>query len=111
MRNDRQNRHQAAHGEPHGPNLLPIQFIQSLQPQIPNSTIVESNVLYPSPRQNTATHRETLKTNGFTFCPVDIMDADGDAMLPIPGCVSILTLPPLPRFLAIRPASTSLRLL
>ena len=72
-------------GEPHGPNLLPIEFIQGLQLHIPNSTIVECNVLYPSPRQHTATHRETLKTNGFTFCPVDIMDADGDAMLPIPG--------------------------
>jgi hypothetical protein len=72
-------------GEPHGPNLLPIELIQGLQPHIPNSTIVECNVLYPSPRQNTATHRETLKTNGFSFCPVDIMDADGDAMLPIPG--------------------------
>ena len=72
-------------GEPHGPNLLPIELIRGLQPHILNSTIVECNVLYPSPRQNTATHRETLKTNGFSFCPVDIMDADGDAMLPISG--------------------------
>jgi uncharacterized Fe-S center protein len=72
-------------GEPHGPNLLPVELIQGLQPHIPNSTIMECNVLYPGPRQNTATHRETLRTNGFTFCPVDIMDADGDAMLPIPG--------------------------
>ena len=72
-------------GEPHGPNLLPIALIRGLQPHIPNSTIVECNVLYPSPRQNTATHRETLTTNGFTFCPVDIMDAEGDTMLPIPG--------------------------
>jgi uncharacterized Fe-S center protein len=77
-------------GEPHGPNLLPIGLIQGLQPKIPNSTIVECNVLYPSPRQNTATHRETLKTNGFDFCPVDIMDADGDAMLPIPGMSDFL---------------------
>ena len=72
-------------GEPHGPNLLPVELIRGLQPHVPNSSIVECNVLYPSPRQNTATHRETLKTNGFSFCPVDIMDADGDAMLPIPG--------------------------
>jgi hypothetical protein len=72
-------------GEPNGPNLLPIELIQGLQPHVLNSTIVECNVLYPGPRQHTATHRETLKTNGFSFCPVDIMDADGDAMLPIPG--------------------------
>jgi hypothetical protein len=72
-------------GEPHGPNLLPIELIKGLQPQVPNSTIVECNVLYPSPRQTTQGHRETLKTNGWDFCPVDIMDADGDAVLPIPG--------------------------
>ena len=29
--------------------------------------------------------RETLRTNGWTFCPVDIMDEDGDVSLPIPG--------------------------
>ncbi len=71
-------------GEPHGPNLLPIELIRGLQATIPKSTIVECNVLYPSPRQKTDTHRETLKTNGFDFCPVDIMDADGDAVLPVP---------------------------
>lgn len=72
-------------GEPHGPNLLPIEFIKSLQARIPSSTIVECNVFYPSPRQKTETHREVIKTNGFDFCPVDIMDADGETMLPIKG--------------------------
>jgi uncharacterized Fe-S center protein len=81
-------------GEPHGPNLLPIELIRGLQTHIPNSSIVECNVLYPSPRQQTATHRETLKTNGFDFCPVDIMDADGDAMLPIPGMSEFLASTP-----------------
>jgi uncharacterized Fe-S center protein len=72
-------------GEPHGPNLSPIEFARGLQLHTANSTLVECNVLYPSPRQATATHRETLKTNGFDFSAVDIMDADGDANLPIPG--------------------------
>jgi hypothetical protein len=72
-------------GEPHGPNILPIGLIKGLQATVPNSSIVECNVLYPSPRQTTAGHRETLKINGFDFCPVDIMDADGDALLPVPG--------------------------
>lgn len=72
-------------GEPHGPNLLPVAMIQSLQATIPNSTIVECNVLYGGPRGTTAGHLETLKTNGFDFCPVDIMDADGDANIPIEG--------------------------
>jgi hypothetical protein len=72
-------------GEPHGPNLLPIELIKGLQPDIPKSNIVECNVLYPSPRKTTEGHRETLKVNGFDFCPVDILDADGFATLPIPG--------------------------
>lgn len=80
-------------GEPHGPNLLPIELIRGLQAHVPNSTIVECNVLYPSPRQKTETHREVLKTNGFDFCPVDIMDADGDASLPIPGVQQLLDQP------------------
>ncbi len=72
-------------GEPNGPNLLPIELIKGLQPHIPKSNIMECNVLYPSPRKTTKGHLETLKINGFEFCPVDIMDADGDAILPITG--------------------------
>jgi hypothetical protein len=72
-------------GEPHGPNLLPIELSKGLQQHIPNSTIVECNVLYPSPRKTTKEHLETLKINGFDFCPVDIMDTDGNATFPIPG--------------------------
>ena len=72
-------------GEPHGPNILPRDMVRALQARIPNSTIVECNVLYPSPRQTTEGHRETLRTNGWTFCPVDIMDADGEVSLPIHG--------------------------
>lgn len=77
-------------GEPNGPNLLPIEYIKGLQAKVPNSTIVECNVYYGSPRQKTETHREVIKTNGFTFCPVDILDADGDVMLPVSGMDKIL---------------------
>lgn len=72
-------------GEPHGPNILPRDMVRALQARIPKSSIVECNVLYPSPRQTTEGHRETLRTNGWTFCPVDIMDTDGEVSLPIPG--------------------------
>ena len=72
-------------GEPDGPNILPRAWIQNLLPHVPQATIVECNVLYPSPRQTTAGHRETLATNGWNFCPVDIMDAEGDALLPVRG--------------------------
>ena len=72
-------------GEPNGPYILDRTMVKNFLSGVPNSIIVECNVLYPSPRQNTQGHRETLKTNGWTFCPVDIMDADGTAMLPIKG--------------------------
>lgn len=72
-------------GEPNGPNIIPIPMVKKLQESIPNSTLVETNVYYDSPRQTTAGHREVLKTNGWTFCDVDIMDEDGAVMLPIKG--------------------------
>lgn len=70
-------------GEPHGPNILPRDWVKLVQASIPNSTIVECNVLYNSPRLTTKGHRETLNTNGWTFCPVDIMDEDGEMILPV----------------------------
>ncbi len=72
-------------GEPNGPNILPREMVQAFLSDIPNTTIVECNVLYESPRQTTEGHRKTLETNGWTFSPVDIMDEDGDTNLPIPG--------------------------
>ena len=58
-------------------------MVQALQKTIPNSTIVETNTLYGGGRQNTADHRKTLEINGWTFCPVDIMDEHGDVNLPV----------------------------
>lgn len=72
-------------GEPHGPNILPRDMVQALQQHIPNSNLAETNVLYDSPRHTTQGHRETLKINGWTFCPVDIMDEDGAVMIPVKG--------------------------
>ncbi len=40
--------------------------------------IVETNTYYEGDRYTTEQHRETLKVNGWTFCPVDIMDEDGN---------------------------------
>jgi uncharacterized Fe-S center protein len=72
-------------GEPNGPNIIPREWVRALLPDVPNPTIVECNVLYPSPRQTTEGHRTTLATNGWDFCPVDIMDTDGDVNLPVAG--------------------------
>ena len=72
-------------GEPNGPNLIPRDMVLALMEGIPNSAIVECNVLYPGPRHTTEKHRQTLEINGWNFCPVDILDEDGDVNLPIPG--------------------------
>ncbi len=70
-------------GEKNGPNILPRDMVQAFQAQVPDSTIVETNTLYKGDRYTTASHRETLKVNGWTFCPVDIMDEEGDVSLPV----------------------------
>jgi uncharacterized Fe-S center protein len=71
-------------GEPNGPNIIPREMVRAFMAGIPNSSIVECNVLYDSPRQTTEGHRRTIAANGWTFCPVDIMDAEGDINLPVP---------------------------
>ncbi len=72
-------------GEPNGPNIIPASWVKELFPSIPNATIVETNVFYGGPRSTTEGHRRTLATNGWDFAPVDIMDANGDVNLPVPG--------------------------
>jgi len=70
-------------GEPNGPNILPREMVRPFQATIPNSSIVETNTLYKGGRFTTADHRETIKINGWDFCPVDIMDEDGAVMIPV----------------------------
>jgi hypothetical protein len=72
-------------GEPHGPNILPRDMVKALQQRIPNSNLVETNTFYRGKRYTTADHRETIKINGWDFCPVDIMDEDGAVMIPVQG--------------------------
>lgn len=71
-------------GEPHGPNIIPRLWVEALvKNDLPEANIVETNTYYEGDRYTTAQHRETLKVNGWTFCPVDIMDEDGVAALPV----------------------------
>ena len=72
-------------GEKNGPNILPRDMVQKFQAQIPDSAIIETNTMYPGDRYTTEGHRETLKVNGWTFCPVDITDEFGDVNLPVRG--------------------------
>ena len=73
-------------GEPNGPNILPRDMVKAFQAQVPNSNIIETNTLYVGKRYTTEDHLATLKTNGWNFCPVDIMDADeGYVNFPVRG--------------------------
>jgi uncharacterized Fe-S center protein len=75
-------------GEKHGPNIIPHDWVESLiksETELNDASIVETNTYYEGDRYTTAQHRETLQVNGWTFCPVDIMDEEGTALLPIKG--------------------------
>lgn len=72
-------------GEKHGPNILPRDMVAAFQKQVKDSTIVETNTLYQGDRYTTELHRGTLQVNGWTFCPVDIMDEEGTIELPVRG--------------------------
>jgi len=73
-------------GEPHGPNIIPSAWVKAfMAKELPDGTIVETNTFYEGDRYTTEQHRKTLEINGWTFCPVDIMDAEGTAALPVKG--------------------------
>ena len=71
-------------GEPHGPNIIPRPWVKELiERDLPGAAVVETNSYYEGGRYTTEQHRETLKVNGWDFCPVDIMDAEGTVSLPV----------------------------
>ena len=70
-------------GEPHGPNILPREMVKAFQAHVPNSNIVETNDLYEGGRDTTEKHRASITLIGWDFCPVDIMDENGTAVLPV----------------------------
>ena len=73
-------------GEPKGPNIIPSAWVKKFfEDCLEDPVIVETNTYYDGDRYTTEQHRETLRINGWTFCPVDIMDEDGTAMLPVRG--------------------------
>ena len=73
-------------GEQHGPNIIPRSWVKALlEDDLKGANIVETNTYYEGDRYTTEQHRQTLEVNGWTFCPVDIMDEDGTKMLPVKG--------------------------
>ena len=54
-----------------------------MEKDLPEGVIIETNSYYEGDRDTTEKHRETLKVNGWTFAPVDIMDEDGAVPFPV----------------------------
>lgn len=70
-------------GEPGGHNFLQPALIAPLVSSI-GGTIVECNTAYGGGRANTEDHLKAAEAHGFTaIAPVDIMDAEGDTVLPV----------------------------
>ncbi len=73
-------------GEAEGPNIIPRPWVKELiEKRLPEATIIETNTYYEGSRYTTEEHRKTLAINGWTFCPVDITDAEGVVTLPVKG--------------------------
>lgn len=73
-------------GEQNGPNIIPREWVKALlQKDLPDAKIVETNIYYKGDRYITEQHRKTLEVNGWTFCPVDIMEEEDTLTLPVHG--------------------------
>lgn len=71
-------------GEQNGPNIIPRPWVENLiKTDLPQAKIVETNTYYEGDRYTTEAHRKTLEVNGWTFCPVDIMDEEGTVNIPV----------------------------
>lgn len=71
-------------GEAEGPNIIPRPWVNELyKDKLSTATIIETNTYYEGSRYTTEAHRKTLEVNGWTFCPVDIIDEHGVATLPV----------------------------
>lgn len=64
-------------GEDGNQNYLNPELLRPLVERV-HPTFVETNVLYVSKRRFTEQHIALAKEHGFTFAPIDILDADGE---------------------------------
>ena len=71
-------------GEPGNQNFLSANLYRKLVQEV-NGTFVDSNVAYGGPRTTTEGSLKAAADHGFTYAPVDILDADGTMILPVKG--------------------------
>jgi len=71
-------------GEPGNQNYLCAELLRDLVTEV-NASFVDGNTAYGGRRGSTAAHLQSAKDHGFTYAPVDILDADGEVKIPIKG--------------------------
>ncbi|MDR2663057.1 MAG: DUF362 domain-containing protein [Treponema sp.] len=71
-------------GERGNTNYLNPALLRSLVAET-GGTFTDSNTYYGGARSTTAGHLELAREHGFSYAPVDILDADGDISLPVRG--------------------------
>ncbi len=69
-------------GEDKNPNYLKPEMMKDLALLL-KATLVETNVLYVGRRRYTESHIASAREHGFTFAPIDILDAEGDKTLKV----------------------------
>jgi uncharacterized Fe-S center protein len=70
-------------GEPGNKNYISPSLLAKLTKEV-NGSFVDANTAFGG-RSTTKAHLKAAKDHGFTYAPVDILDADGEISLPIKG--------------------------
>jgi len=71
-------------GEPGNTNYLSPELARDLVLSV-NGTFVDSNTYYGGGRTTNEDHLKAARDHGFTYAPVDILDAEGEIKVPVNG--------------------------
>ncbi|OGS13863.1 MAG: hypothetical protein A2234_03340 [Elusimicrobia bacterium RIFOXYA2_FULL_58_8] len=71
-------------GEKGNTNYIPPTLLKNLVKEL-KGTFVETNTLYGGSRGDTKSHLATAKAHGWTYAPIDILDADGEKSVAYKG--------------------------
>lgn len=69
-------------GEKGNPHFIRPDLLKPLQ-QATGAAFVETNVIYPGPRQTTDSHIALAREHGFGYAPIDILDSEGETAIPV----------------------------
>ena len=66
-------------GEEGNVTYLPAEYIKTIISRLKKPVLIETSVLYKSPRRTAAGHKRVALKHGFNFAPIDFLDgAEGD---------------------------------